>query len=434
MMNHKHLTPFGFRWNRREPRWRWFLAVCLVCLSGFVGCASEQAAEKADDSGAGSPIPVRVAQAQLITLRPSIDLVGMLVSMPERTAIISAQIEGRIQTVSVVEGAIVKNGQTVFVLDTRPAEAELLRARAVVAQQQAVLGRLKHGYLPQEIERAKQDMNKARAELESLRLRVDAAARLRENDEISDVEFKRLKSMMRRDQAAYAAAAAKLDLYQVGTRPESIAEAQAQLDVAQAELVRARLAVAFCTLSSPLDGVVTQLLTRQGTHVAQSDQLATVVDMSQVFAEIRVPSGYLSSVKQGARAEVSIPSLRGERFEGSITRFSGAANPNTGDVQAFAILKNDERLLRPGLACRVRVWLPPIEQAIVVPVTAIADRESTSVLHVVRDDKAYEIQVSIGADTREYVQIIDGVSPGDLVITKGGYGLPEACPVKTTTE
>ena len=433
MMNDKHFTLLRVLRNLHGRRWNWRFALCLACLPGIVGCSAKHSTEGVEGSDTAPPVPVRVAKAKLTTLRPSIDLVGMLVAIPERTAIIAPQIEGRIQTVSVVEGEVVKTGQTLFLLDTRPAEAERLRAQAIVSRQQAVLDRLIHGYLPQEIESAKQDAQKAKAELESLRLRVDAAARLRENDEISDVEFKRLESMIRRDEAAYAAAAAKLDFYQVGTRPESIAEAQAQLEVAQAELVRAQLAVAFCTISSPFEGVVTQLLARQGMNVAQSDRLATVVDLSRVFAEIRVPSGYLSSVKHGARMEASVPSLRDERFGGSITRFSGEADPNTGDVQAFAILQNGGGLLRPGLACRIRVWLPPIEQALVVPISAVADREGISVLHVIRDHKAYEVQVSVGAYTQEYVQIIDGLSPGDLVITEGGYGLPDGCPVIALT-
>ncbi len=436
-MNTKCLTRFRFQRSRRRHRpdlCRALCLVCLACLPGMVGCSSEHAADGSEDSVLAPPVPVHVAKARLTTLRPSIDLVGMLVAIPERTAVIATQIEGRIQAVSVVEGAIVKRGQTLFQLDTRPTEAERLRAEAVVGRQQAVLDRLIHGYLPQEIEIAKQNAQQAMAELESLRLRVDAAQKLHENNEVSDVEFKKLKSMMRRAQAAYASAVARLDLYQVGTRPESIAEARQQLDVARAELIRARLSVDFCTISSPITGVITQLLVHQGAHVAQPDRLATVADLSHVFVRIRVPSGHLSSVKKGARTKVSIPSLRLESFEGEITRFSGEADPNTGDVQAFAILRNSEGVLRPGLACRVRVWLPPVEGALVVPVSAVADREGTSVLHVVRDHKAYELDVSVGVETREYVQITDGLSPDDIVITLGGYGLPDGCPVKTRSQ
>ena len=366
-------------------------------------------------------------------LEPSIDLVGTLEAVPERTAAISAQTEGRIQAVPVVEGERVEIGQVLFELDPRPAEAGRRRAEAAVRQQQAVLDRLEQGYLPQEIEMARQEAQKAKAELESLRLRVRAATRLHENNEVSDVEFERLQSTLRQSEAAYASAAAKLDLYRAGTRPERIAEAQARLDAAEAELARAKLAVAYCTTSSPIAGVVTQLPARQGMHVVPSDRLATVVDLSQIFVRIRVPGGYLSSVKLGAVVEASLPSVEEDRFEGNITRFSGAADPKTGDVQAFATLHNAQGRLKPGLTCRVRVHMPSIEQALVVPVSALADREGTSVLHVVRDHKAYEVQVSTGASTRQYVQITKGLSEGDLVITKGGYGLPDGCPVEQTS-
>lgn len=432
MMQYNRFTPLRFLLNRCMRRSGWCFSLCVVCLPVMMGCASQHSSE--EEASEGSPVPVRATKVQLTTLRPSIDLVGTLIAIPERTAIIAAQIEGHIQTVSVVEGAIVKSGQTLLQLDTRQIQADQQRAQAVVNQQQAILDRLKNGYLPQEIEIAKQEAQRAKAELDSMRERVEAARSLRKNNEISEVEFKKLNSMLQRDEAAYAAAAARLDLYMIGTRPEAIAEAQAQLDMARSELVRANLDLSFGNVTSPLDGVVTQWLGRRGMHVAQADPLATVVDLSQVFVQIRVPSGYLSSVKLGARAKVSIRSLREESYEGEITRFSGDADPNTGDVQAFATLENKEGLLRPGLACRVSVWLPPIENALVVPVSAVADREGTSILHVVRDNKAYEVEVSLGSETRDTVQITDGLSVNDVVITQGGYGLPEGCPVSVSDQ
>ena len=53
---------------------------------------------------------------------------------------------------------------------------------------------------------------------------------------------------------------------------------------------------------------------------------------------------------------------------------------------------------------------------------------------VVRDNKAYEVEVSISVQTRMYVQITDGLSAGDVVIVEGGYGLPEGCPVQIRPE
>ncbi len=432
MTNNDRVIPAPIPWHRRTFTLCVCVAPCLACVWTVTGCTPKQTGEQAKDAEVTSSVPVRVAKAELTTLRPSIDVVGTIVAIPERTVVITAQTEGRIQTVSVVEGAAVKSGQPLIQLDTRQVETERLSAEALVHQQQAVLDRMEHGYLPQEIEIARQDVRQARADLEALRLRMNATVKLHDNKEVSEVEFKKLQSMIQRQQAVYAAAQAKLDLYEAGTRPETIAEAQSKLKVARAELAHAQLAVDFCKLTSPLEGIVTQLQARRGAHVALADRLATVVDLSQVFVRIRVPSAFLPSVKQGAGAEVTVSSLGSKRFEGRIERFSGTADPRTGDVHAFAMLGNKTGLLRPGLACRVSVSLPAIERALVVPVSAVADREGISVLHVVRNDKAYEIQVRVGADTRDFIQILEGLQAGDMVITEGGYGLPNGCPVTTT--
>ena len=60
----------------------------------------------------------------------------------------------------------------------------------------------------------------------------------------------------------------------------------------------------------------------------------------------------------------------------------------------------------------------------------MTDRPSVSVVTVVRDSKAFEIEVTIGEETADAVQITNGLSAGDRVVTEGGYGLPEGCPVR----
>jgi multidrug efflux pump subunit AcrA (membrane-fusion protein) len=52
------------------------------------------------------------------------------------------------------------------------------------------------------------------------------------------------------------------------------------------------------------------------------------------------------------------------------------------------------------------------------------------VVTVIRDDKAYEVEVELGAQTHQWVQVLKGLSPGDVVVTAGGCGLPEGCPVR----
>ena len=164
-------------------------------------------------------------------------------------------------------------------------------------------------------------------------------------------------------------------------------------------------------------------------YVDHTATLATIVDLSQVFMQIRVPSAYLASVKAGAAVDVRPASLPDKTYRGRIARISGQADAATGDVDAMALLANDEGLLRLGLACRGRLWLPEMANVLVVPVAAVADRAGTPVVTVIRDKTAHEIEVKLGLKTETHVQILHGLSAGDWVVTEGGYGLPENCPV-----
>jgi multidrug efflux pump subunit AcrA (membrane-fusion protein) len=430
MMKIKHLLLGRFR--RGPFLGRWFLPghFSIISLLIIVGCVSEHSNEGDGEAPPETPVPVDVAEAQIRTLHPSVDLVGTLVAIPERTALIAAQCEGQIQQVTVVEGDVVKSGQILVQLDSRQAKAEVKRAEGVVGQRQAILDRLKHGYLPQEIEIARQATRKTKAELEGLRVRVEASAKLRENSEVSDVEFAGLQSALRSVEADHASAGARLALLQAGPRPEEIAEAESQLATAQADLARARLSLAFCDTTSPIDGVVTRLTALQGMNVVPADQLATVVDRSELFVRLRVPSTYLSSIKPGVEVEVNVGSFEGETVRGHVARLGGEADPNTGDIDAFAVIPNPSGHLRPGLGCRARVWLPQIDHALAVAVSAIADRDGTTVVSLVRDGRAYETEVAVGVETEGYMEVVGGLSAGDVVIIQGGYGLPDGCPVQ----
>ena len=102
------------------------------------------------------PVQVEAARAEKTTLHPSLDLVGQIVAIPERTAVVSSQSGGWVASVAVVEGQAVRASDTLVTLDSRLAKSEVLRAKAGLAEKQAALARLKHGFLPEEVEAARQ--------------------------------------------------------------------------------------------------------------------------------------------------------------------------------------------------------------------------------------------------------------------------------------
>jgi HlyD family secretion protein len=380
------------------------------------------------------PVLVRTAQATVTTLRPSIDLIGTVVPIPERTSEISAPVEGQISGIGVVEGQTVRADDPLVQLDRRASEARLAGARAAEQKAQATLDKLEHGPRAEEVEAARQTARQLAAVARALNAKFEALSVLHAKDGVSDVEYSQAQARLEAAEAESQAAAAQLSLLEAGTRTEEIEEARAELAGAQAETAAAELAVEFCTIRSPIDGVLTQLAARTGAYVTPADVLGVVVDMTELFVKVRIPSENLPQVAPGARADVSTGPEGQPTLDGRIARLSPQADPLSGDLDGFISVQNDHEGLRPGLACRVRIWLPELNTATVIPAAAVADRDGTPVVTVIQDNKAYERAVTLGKATAEQVQVLDGLQAGDLVAVEGGYALPEGCPVRVESD
>ena len=408
-------------------------------FSGFVvllaaGCSSGAPGdEQPADSSASPPVRVQAVTVQRITLRPTLDLVGAITAVPEHTAVVSPQVAGWVRKLHVVEGQSVRAGDVLVELDARSAQTALKRAAAVVAEKSAAVSRLKRGYLPQEIAGAQQDADQAAATVDGLRNELLALKNLLDRREISAVLYETKAKALKSAEAAQASAAERVKLLEAGTRPELIEEAQGLLDAAKADAEQARLNLEWCSITSPIDGVVVQLLARRGQFFDRAVSLATVMDLSTVFVQLRIPSRDFARVTNGTPVEIVLTSLPGRTMQGQVARISGQADPLTGNVIVFASVKNEDGLLRPGLGCQARVALPAVADALAVPLAAVGDHSGTPVVTVIRDGKAFEVEVETGVETRERIEILKGLSPGDTVATVGGYGLPDGCPVRITT-
>ena len=135
-------------------------------------------------------------------------------------------------------------------------------------------------------------------------------------------------------------------------------------------------------------------------------------------------------MKIGSPLELKLNSLSGRTYKGTVSRISSQADPMTGNMVVFATILNADRALRPGFSCNAHLSFTEIKDALIVPVEAIGDNAGSSVVTQIRGGKAYEVHVELGTETREYVQILQGLSAGDLVAISGGYGLPNECPVE----
>lgn len=418
------------------PRRQLSLAVvrgcCAIAFTLILAGCSRRTPDATSTAGSTNeePVPVKVAEVKVATLQPTLELVGRIIAVPEKTAVVSPQQGGWVERLNVVEGQTVRAGDVLLEMDSRSAKVSVQRAEAVVAEKDAAVRRLKSGYLPEEIAGARQDADKAAATVEGLRNELDAIKTLLDRGEFSQVVYETKAKAFESAKAALASARERVKLLEAGTRPEMVAEAQGLLDAAKADLEQARLILNWCTITSPIDGVVVQLLARQGQYFDRAVPLATIIDQSHFFVQLRVPSQDFGKVHLGAKVNIQLSSIPGRTFSGTVARISGQADPLTGNVVVFGLIENIDDLLRPGLSCNVQVFLPEISGALAIPVAAVADNSGKTVVTVIRENKAYEMEVKTGIESHGVVQVLNELSPGDVVAIEGGYGLPNGCAVK----
>jgi len=330
---------------------------------------------------------------------------------------IGSRIGGRVEKVLVDEGARVKQGDTLVVLEPydllqRRTEAEaeatarvaeyekmakgfrpeeIAQAKSKHDQLAADLEKLQNGPRKQEIEAAQADVRLAEAQLAFAREKLARTERLVAQNAATQEELDQERTSFRVAQATLDARQQNLALLLAGTRPEEIAAGTAQLeaarqawqlerngyrdeDVAQAkaalESAQAALSaideqIQELTITAPLDAVVEAVDLRPGDMVTANAPVLSLTDTSRLWVRVYVPENHLD-LSLGQKVWVTIDSYPGRRFGGHITFIarqgeftpSNVQTPEERSKQVFRVrVTLDEGLeeLRPGMSADV--WL-----------------------------------------------------------------------------
>lgn len=179
-------------------------------------------------------------------------------------------------------------------------------------------------------------------------------------------------------------------------------------------------------LLAPQDGLVVASHIRLGQPVEPSVELMDIVDRSTLWAIAQIPEQEAAKVEIGSRAYIRIPALSDELLEAKVVRFGVEADPRAGTVAAIFELPNPNGRLRPGLRAEFSVVLHSRDDVLAIPREAVQGDPSNRVVFV----KDFElpnvflrVPVVLGEQNEHYVEVREGIFPGDEVVTQGSYGL-----------
>lgn len=259
--------------------------------------------------------------------------------------------------------------------------------------------------------------------------RVEAGARLFSiDDSIYRAELTEAEASLRLSERNYARAD---ELFQRGSgtaRARDEAVAKLQTDRAALALVRARLDKT--QIVAPFEGIVGLRNVSVGDYVTPGQDLVNLEDVDPVKVDFRVPERYLAALAKGQRLVIQVDAFPGRAFEGEVYALDPRIDVAGRSVAIRATVPNDDGLLRPGLFARVRLTVEARENAITIPEQAIVPRGQDRFVFKVVDGKAVMTKVTLGLRRTGEVEVVEGLAPGDLVVTAGQLKIRDGSPVE----
>jgi RND family efflux transporter MFP subunit len=211
---------------------------------------------------------------------------------------------------------------------------------------------------------------------------------------------------------------------------DELARARTAFDIASAEedLLQARLD--NTRIVAPFDGVISQRLLEPGDVAAKFTHLLTLTSTDTLLAELAISELLLPGVAVGDEATIMLDALGDQRFSGSVLRVHPTVDPVTRQgIVEIRVIKPPLQA-KPGQLCRVQLKLRP-QSRLLLPFSALRrDTQGEFVYRIDSKQKARRTPVRSGIHLDNAVEILDGLSEGDRVITNGFLGLADGMLVK----
>jgi membrane fusion protein (multidrug efflux system) len=364
------------------------LAVALALSTLAAGCSKET-----------PPPPRPVPQVMVITVEPrDIPFVPSFVAQTEssRQVNIVARVSGYLDRIAYLEGELVKEGQLLFQLDPKPFQAQLEAARGELQAQQARfttaqanLGRVKP--LAEQNALSRADLDRAQGEFDS---------------------------------------------------------AKAAVFSAQAKVTEAELNLGYATIRSPVTGLASRALQRQGAFInsmSDSANLTYVAAVDPIWVTFSVSQNLVAKWREGiANKQVIEPKNRdytveivlpdGTRYphRGKINFADPSFSQDTGSFMVRAVLPNPKRELQPGMFVTAYAHGALRPGAIVVPQLAVQQGSNGHLVYVVKPDGTAEVRPVVVGDYigEKDIVVLTGLQAGDRVVVDGVMRVVPGQPVK----
>jgi multidrug efflux system membrane fusion protein len=332
---------------------------------------------------------VGIATATRADIPVVLEALGTVV--PSITVTVRPQVSGVLTSIAFTEGQMVKKGQLLATIDPRPFE---------IALQQAIGARMRD-----------------EAQLENSRVLLQRYQTLLSQDSIA-----------RQD---------------VDTQAAAVKQLEAAIVIDRANENTARLNLSYSRIVAPVAGRVGLRTVDVGNYIGAGDAsgVAVITQLDPIDIEFSVPQDRVPEIQastgRGTRLAVAAWDRTRTRklADGTFSTLDNQIDVQTGTVRAKARFANAASTLFPNQFVNVRLLLRSVEDAVVVPVTALRTGPSGDFVYVLNADRTVSVRpVQRGVSTAEVIALTLGLAAGERVVTEGGDRLREGSRVQLASE
>ncbi|MBD9467649.1 efflux RND transporter periplasmic adaptor subunit [Pseudoxanthomonas sp. PXM01] len=201
------------------------------------------------------------------------------------------------------------------------------------------------------------------------------------------------------------------------------------LENARAVYRAASLELSYTTITAPISGVVASRSIKSGNFVQINSPIIRIVDASRLEATLNVPEREIAKLKPGQAVGLAVDALPGKQFTGTVARVAPVVDNGTGTFRVVASFPGDGEL-QPGMFSRLNINYDQRADALVVPRTALLEDGGEPAVYVVRDGKAQRTVLKLGYNDAGWVEVREGLKPGEQVVIAGKAALREGSAVQ----
>jgi membrane fusion protein, multidrug efflux system len=355
---------------------------------------------------------------------------------------IRARVRGFLTERHFVEGAMVKKGQLLLVIDEEPYQVALQSALARQAEADAALKKAEES-TGREVAAAQLDLDRAQLVLAQIQERrnrglLSRQAGTAEDLDKTEADRKKWESQVEADRAQLSQAKAD---YTVG-----ISLAQAQVSAAKAAVREAELNLGYCRMYAPLTGRIGEARVKVGNLVGPDPagggaftDLATIQQLDPMGVDVRLSSRDLDRTTALIEGGLAVHLVRSgpdglleHPHDGRCFFIDNTVDETTSTFLVKAKIPNPGGKLLPGEYVKVRMVVDRLENAVVVPAPSVVETDSGTIVHIVDEQSKVAIRKVVAGQEHQGLRVITkGLDPGASVIVDGLQMIRPGLSVKT---